>query len=94
MNRRLKTVIISAALAALVSTPAVLTNGAQTEQAPTRTGEKATKPVPMSCPVHPEIKARAAGKCPKCRMQERKQRAAREKKSRAAQSQEGNSANE
>lgn len=44
-----------------------------------RTGEKATKLVTNSCPVHPEVKTRTAGKCPLCRREERKQTAARAK---------------
>lgn len=40
-----------------------------------RTGEKEAKVVATSCPIHPEVKTRAAGKCPVCRMEERKQAA-------------------
>ena len=45
-----------------------------------RTGEKvAAKVVTASCPIHPEVKTVSAGKCPVCRMEERKQTAARAK---------------
>jgi hypothetical protein len=55
-----------------------------------------TKEVQSSCPVHPEIKARTAGKCPKCRMQERAEKSAREKgKGRVRQQpQQGNDSND
>ena len=85
MNRRLKNIFAAAALAVIASTPAVLTTGAQTAQeGPTPAGQRMTKPVLTSCPTHPEIKARSAGKCPKCRMEERKRRSAQEKKDRKA----------
>ena len=94
MNRRLKTIFASAALAVIVSTAAVLTTGAQTAQeGPTPAEQKKmTKPVTTSCPMHPEIKARSAGKCPKCRMEERKRKSALEKKNKKAQ--EGTPVNE
>jgi hypothetical protein len=44
-----------------------------------RTGEKDSKLVTISCPIHPEVKTRSAGKCPVCRLEERKLAAAREK---------------
>ena len=79
MKRRLATTLTSAALLAL-SVTAGLNAGAQTaQQGPARTGEKTTKTVEQSCPVHPEIKARSAGKCPKCRAEERKMKSARDK---------------
>jgi len=79
MKRRLATAIASAALLAL-SVTAGLNAVAQTKQeGPERTGERTGKAVQQSCPVHPEIKARSAGRCPKCRADERKMKSAREK---------------
>lgn len=93
MNRILKNIFASAALAVIASTAAVPTTGAQTEQEPTPAEQKKmTKPVTTSCPMHPEIKARSAGKCPKCRMEERKRKSALEKKNKKAQ--EGTPVNE
>lgn len=90
MNRRLKNIIAAAALAVVASTPAVLTTGAQTTQeGTTPAGQSTRKPVTTSCPTHPEIKARSAGKCPKCRMEERKRRSAQEKKDKRAKAEEG-----
>lgn len=83
MNRRLANTLASAAFLAFISVPATLSvaqQPAQEEQQPTqRSGQKVTKAVQSSCPVHPEIKARTAGKCPKCRMQERTEKSARDK---------------
>lgn len=97
MKRRLATALTAATLAALTLT-AGLAAGAQTNEGPERTGEKTTKVVRQSCPVHPEFKARSAGRCPKCRADERKMRSAREKDkskiNRRPQPQEGNAANE
>lgn len=78
MKRRLATALTSAALLAL-SVTAGLNAGAQTNQGPERTGEKTAKPIEQSCPVHPEMKARSAGRCSKCRAQERKMKSARDK---------------
>lgn len=79
MKRRLATALITLALLAL-SVTAGLGAGAQTaQQGPARTGEKSTKTFPQSCPVHPEVKARSAGRCPKCRADERKMKSARER---------------
>ena len=78
MKRRLATALASAALLAL-SVTAGLDAGAQTDQGPERTGEKRGKAVKQSCPVHPEMKARSAGRCSKCRAQERKMKGARDK---------------
>jgi hypothetical protein len=97
MNRRLANALATAAFVAFVAAPAALT-GAQTAQeneAPPRTGQKATKDVQTSCPVHPEIKARTAEKCPKCRMEARKQQGARDKnKDKVQQQPQGETANE
>jgi hypothetical protein len=96
MKRRLANTLAAAALVAL-SLTAGLDAGAQTSQGPERTGEKTTKVVGQSCPIHPEFKARSAGKCPKCRADERKMRSAREKdknKVNRQQPQEGAAANE
>ncbi len=80
MKRTIATALASVALLAFVSTQAASTNTQQTEQTATpRTGQKATKPVQTSCPMHPEVKTRSAGKCPRCRMEARKQTAARAK---------------
>ena len=80
MKRTFATALASVALLAFVSTQAASTTTQQSEQAATpRTGQKVTKPVQTSCPMHPEVKTRSAGKCPKCRMEERKQSAARTK---------------
>lgn len=82
MNRRLANTLATAAFLAFVSVPAALSGPqqpAQEDQPTERSGQKVTKAVQSSCPVHPEIKARTAGKCPKCRMQERNERSAREK---------------
>ncbi|HEX8501290.1 MAG TPA: hypothetical protein VF659_11980 [Pyrinomonadaceae bacterium] len=76
MKRRLATALTTAALLALSVTAWA---GAQTEQGPARTGERNTKTVLQSCPVHPEFKARSAGKCPQCRAEERKMKSARDK---------------
>ena len=93
MNRRLATALASAALlAAAALAPAAATAQGQEGQAPERTGRRVTKAVTTSCPRHPEVKARSAGKCPKCRMQERRQRAAQNKEN--AQAQQGTPANE
>ena len=102
MNRRLATTLASAAFLAFVSVPAALSGAQQPaqeeqqQQQPTqRTGQKVTKEVQSSCPVHPEIKARTAGKCPKCRMQERSEKSSREKgKGRVRQQQQENDAND
>jgi hypothetical protein len=103
MNRRLATTLASAAFLAFVSVPAALSGaqqqgaqeGQQQEQATPRSGTKVTKEVQASCPVHPEIKTRTAGKCPKCRMQERTEKNAREKgKGRVRQQQQGNDTND
>ena len=91
MNRKLTTALASAALlacAALAPSPAAAQDG----QTPERTGRRVTKAVTTSCPRHPEVKARSAGKCPKCRMQERRQRAAQNKEN--AQAEQGTPANE
>lgn len=97
MKRRLTTGLAAAALLALSMT-AGLDAGAQTNQGPERTGEKTTKAVQQSCPIHPEFKTRSAGKCPKCRAEERKMRSARErdknKVSRQPQPQEASTAND
>lgn len=77
MTRRLSTALASAALFAFISAPSA-TSLAQTGTLP-RTGEKTTKAVQTSCPAHPEVKARAAGRCHKCRAEERRQRVARER---------------
>lgn len=84
MNRRITITLASAVLMAFISTPAAPA-GAQTAQQdapPTaieRTGRKSAKEVVTTCPIHPDVVAKA-GKCPKCRMEERKQKHAREKK--------------
>ncbi len=74
MKRRLVTAIAAAALLALS-----VTAGAQNNEVPERTGERMGKPVVQSCPVHPEIKARSAGRCPKCRADQRNLKSARER---------------
>ena len=82
MNRRLTTALATAAFLTFVSVPAAFTGAqsAQQEEQPVqRTGQKTKKDVQTSCPVHPEIKARTAEKCPKCRAELRKQRGARDK---------------
>lgn len=79
MKRRLATALASAALLAL-SVTAGLDAGAQTtNQAAARTGERTTRVAAHSCPIHPEIKARSAGRCSKCRAEERKIKSARER---------------
>jgi hypothetical protein len=78
MKRRLITALASAALLAL-SVTAGTDAGAQDKQGPERTGRKNEKPVMQSCPIHPEVKARSAGRCGKCRAAERKMKSAREK---------------
>lgn len=96
MKRRLATALASAALLAL-SLTAGLEAGAQTSQGPERTGVKRGKPVKQSCPVHPEFKARTAGRCPKCRVKERTLNGAREKersKGATPQQEEGSASNE
>ena len=96
MKRRLTTALASAALLAL-SVTAGLNAVAQTNQGPERTGEKTGKAVQQSCPVHPEIKARSAGRCAKCRADERKMKSAREKdkgKVSRPQQEEGSGSNE
>ncbi|HEV2861058.1 MAG TPA: hypothetical protein VGX48_08635 [Pyrinomonadaceae bacterium] len=94
MNRRLANALAAAALFALVSMPAP----AQQDAATPRTGEKNTKSVETSCPVHPEFKARTAGRCPKCRAEERRQNVGREKDknnvNRRQQQEEGSAAND
>lgn len=84
MNRRIATALATAALFASVSVSAALAGAqnAQTGQpAPKieRTGQKQKKVAQNSCPIHPEVKARTPGKCPKCRMEERKQKEAQQK---------------
>jgi uncharacterized low-complexity protein len=44
-----------------------------------RTGRKQTKVAQSSCPIHPDVKARTPGKCPKCRAEDRKQKEAQQK---------------
>ena len=98
MNRRLANTLASAAFLAFISVPATLSGAqqpAQEEQPTQRSGQKVTKAVQTSCPVHPEIKTRTAGKCPKCRMQERNEKSAREKgRGRVRQPQQENDSNE
>ncbi len=77
MTRRIATALASAALFAFISAPSA-TSVAQTSATP-RTGERAGKAVQTSCPVHPEVKARTAARCPKCRAEERRQRVAKER---------------
>lgn len=79
MKRRIANALASAALIALAATTPGLDTRAQTNQGPERTGQKLTKAVQQSCPVHPDVKARSAGKCPKCRAEERKMKSARDK---------------
>jgi hypothetical protein len=82
MNRKLTTALASAALLIFVSTPGTHTHAQSVQRdahGNERTGRKETKEVQASCPVHPEIKARTAEKCPKCRIEARKQQAARAK---------------
>jgi hypothetical protein len=83
MNRRLASVLASAAFLTFVSVPAALSGAQQQpeqdDKPVERTGEIVAKAVQASCPVHPEIKARTAGKCPKCRIQERGEKSTREK---------------
>lgn len=97
MKRRLATALTAVAFVAL-SLTAGIAAGAQTNEGPERTDEKTTKAVQQSCPIHPEFKARNAGKCPKCRAEGRKVRSAREKDkskiNRRPQPQEGDAANE
>lgn len=78
MKRRLATAL-AAALLLFAATDGAFNAAAQAPEAAAR---KATKPVQRSCPLHPEIKARSAGKCPKCRVQQRKMKSAREKNDR------------
>lgn len=80
MNRKFTTVLASAALLVFISAPGAHTHAQSVQKdvhGNERTGEKDTKEVQSSCPVHPEIKARTAEKCPKCRIEARKQQAAR-----------------
>lgn len=104
MNRRLATALAFAAFLTFASASAALT-GAQSPQQPAqeeqqppvveRTGQKTKKDVQTSCPVHPEIKARTAEKCPKCRADMRKQKNARAKdKNKVQPQQQGTPANE
>jgi hypothetical protein len=91
MKRRLTNALAAAALLAL-SLTAGHEAGAQEGQAPERTGVKRAKAVRRSCPAHPEVKARSAGRCPKCRAAERKVMSARDKeasRAAAAQQQQG-----
>jgi hypothetical protein len=82
MNRKLTTALASAALLVFISAP-THTHAQETTQRDAhgneRTGTKETKEVQTTCPVHPEIKARSAEKCPKCRIEARKLQAARAK---------------
>ena len=98
MNRRLANTLASAAFLVFVSAPVALSGAqqpAQEDQPTERSGQKVTKAVQTSCPVHPEIKARTAGKCLKCRMQERNEKSARDKgKGRVRQPQQENDSNE
>ena len=99
MKRRFATALASAALLAL-SVAAGSDAGAQTNQGPARTGQKNERAVAQSCPVHPEIQARSAGRCSKCRAEERKMKSARDKNKGAvnrpqqSQQEEGSSAND
>jgi len=93
MNRRLANTLASAAFLAFVSVPATI-SGAQEAQPAERSGQKVSKAVQSSCPVHPEIKARTAGKCPKCRMQERSEKSARDKSKSKVRQQPGTDTNE
>ena len=97
MNRRLTTALAFAAFLTFVSAPAALTGAqsAQEEQPVERSGQKTKKDVQTSCPVHPEIKARTAEKCPKCRAESRKQKGVRDKdKNKVRPQQQGEPANE
>jgi hypothetical protein len=83
MKRKLTTVLASAALLVFASAPGTHTHAQTPQQRDAqgieRTGQKETREVEATCPVHPEIKARTADKCPKCRIESRKQQAARAK---------------
>jgi hypothetical protein len=83
MNRKLTTVLASAALLVFTAAPSTHTHAQSAQQRDAygneRTGQKEEKEVQASCPVHPEIKARTAEKCPKCRIEARKLQAARAK---------------
>jgi len=92
MTRRLATALASAALFAFISAPTA-TSVAQTGATP-RTGEKTTKAAQSSCPVHPDVKARTPGKCPKCRMEDRKQKEAQQKEKDKQKEQGGEAVNE
>ena len=99
MNRRPAAALAFAAFLTFVSAPAPLAGAqsAQEGQPVERSGQKTTKDVQTSCPVHPEIKARTAEKCPKCRIEARKLKGARDKdknKVQPQQQQQGAAANE
>ena len=84
MNRKIVTALAAAALFASVSVSAALAgaqNGQTEQPAPKveRTGQKQKKVAQNSCPVHPDVKARTPGKCPKCRLEDRKQKEAQQK---------------
>lgn len=95
MKRRLAITFASAALIASVSTFSAFDTSARTVQTPEGAGAKVVKSIRTSCPLHPEVKAASAGKCPKCRMQERKRKSAQAKeKNNPNQSQGGTTVNE
>lgn len=81
MNRKLTTALASAALFIFFAAPTHThaQSGQRDAQGNERTGQKVSKEIKSSCPIHPEIKARTAEKCPKCRIELRKQQAARAK---------------
>jgi hypothetical protein len=82
MNRKLTTALASAALFVFCAAPAHThaQSGPQRDaHGNERTGQKVAKEVQAACPVHPEVKARTPEKCPKCRIEARKMKAARDK---------------
>jgi hypothetical protein len=97
MRRKLATALTCLALTAFVAAATAPTGArsAQTnDEVVERTGSKRTKPEKMSCPIHPEIKARTAGKCAKCRIEERKQKESRGRDKNKVQENEGSDTNE
>ncbi len=74
MNRKLTNALASAALLAFISAPAAFAQQTTKDaHGNERTGQKSEKQAQHSCPVHPEVKVRGAGKCPECRIDARRE---------------------
>jgi cytochrome oxidase Cu insertion factor (SCO1/SenC/PrrC family) len=68
LTRALARAALACAVLACVAATAQARQKAGRAARADRAGAKASKVVAYSCPMHPEVKAKAAGRCPKCGM--------------------------